>query len=217
MVQQVTVYDENGAAVGMTFPKRAKQLISKQRAVWHDETHTAVQLLAEAKDEVPISACLSDDDADEDVNTPASDDLLLYLAKRHVREKKSLTRHFGAFVVAWPVVGLFYSAIIHNTTHPQAWRMREIGRQLATVRQQVGTVHWWRVDEVERSVQAIFDSLVHPIMYVIFGVMIAWGVWILTRCVIWAKKNKRGRGRKVKPDPVQVEFQRLKGLGAKEF
>ena len=217
MTHQLTVYDENGTHVGMTFPKRARQLVSKQRAVWHDDTHTAIKLLPEAKEEAPLGEYHDNDEIDEIPMSKASDDLLLYLAKRHVREKKNLTRHFIAFIIACIVVPLFYVAIIESTPHPQAWRMIETNRQINTLRSNTRNIDLWRVDALERSVQAIFDNLVHPIMYVIVGVMVAWGVWVFVRYVSWAGKNKRGRNRKSKPDPVQVEFQRLKGLGVEKF
>ena len=47
MSQQITVRDESMAKVGVAFPRRAKQLINKNKARWVDETHTEIVLLGE--------------------------------------------------------------------------------------------------------------------------------------------------------------------------
>jgi len=44
--EQITMLDESLAKVGVTFPRRAKQLVNKQRAYWLDETHTTIVLLS---------------------------------------------------------------------------------------------------------------------------------------------------------------------------
>ncbi len=45
--QQIVVWDENRVKIGNTFPRRAKQLVNKKKAVWLDETHTEILLISE--------------------------------------------------------------------------------------------------------------------------------------------------------------------------
>ena len=47
MSQQITVLDESMAKIGTAFPRRAKQLVNKNKARWSDETHTEIILLEE--------------------------------------------------------------------------------------------------------------------------------------------------------------------------
>jgi len=218
MTQQLTVYDENGVPIGMTFPKRARQLVSKQRALWHDDAHTAIRLLPEAKEEVPLGEYLGDDDMDESPAGSRSDDLLLYLAKRNVREKRNLTKHFVAFIAAWPAIIIFYEVIASNVQRRRLhswWDSAEW--HLDIIRNYVPEESIWAVDSLYFTGRSLINSLTHPIMYGIIGIMIAWGVWIFVRCVNWAIANDRGRAGKTKPDPVQVEYRRLKDMGAGKF
>ena len=44
-MQQIIVNDENHVKIGNTFPRRAKQLVSKQKAKWLDTAHTEIILM----------------------------------------------------------------------------------------------------------------------------------------------------------------------------
>ena len=211
MVQQLTVYDENGAQIGMTFPKRARQLISKQRALWHDDTHNAIRLLPETKEEAPLDEYL-DDDMEETTGFMGSDDLLLYLAKKSVREKRNLIKHVLAYLATWPVIIIFYEIVISNTRHPQHWQIGSINWQLDYIRHYMPYESLWAVNDIEWTMRSFSYSLTHPVMFVIIGAMVAWGGWILTRAVNRVITNYRGRAGRDKPDPVQLEYQRLKSI-----
>ncbi len=99
MVQRITVINDGGAKIGMTFPKRAKQLINKQRAFWRDETHTAIRLLPEIKEESEMNNEISDV-RDIPAVSERSDDLLMYIAKARVKEKERLIKHIAAYAAA---------------------------------------------------------------------------------------------------------------------
>lgn len=213
MVQQLTVYDESGAHVGMTFPKRARQLINKQRALWHNDEHTAIRLLPDAKEDTTMDAYL-DEDLDETIGVTGSDELLLYLARKNVREKRNLLRHVLAYIATWPMIGIFYAAIIESTRHPSYWRLRQLGWQVENLREYVPIESQWILSDIYSWGQRTIDSLLHPIMLIIFGIMIAWGAWILYRVVKRRTATSRVRVRKLKPDPVQLEYQRLKDMNA---
>jgi len=207
MVQQLTVYDENGTQIGMTFPKRARQLISKQRAFWHDDSHTAIRLIPEIKEDIPMEEYL--DDLDKPPMPTGSNDLLLYLAKKNVRDKRKLLKHFLAYIAAWPVIAIFYGAVVNYTAHSTRMRWNNVMRTFEDARIYLPP---WRADNLERQMQTYFNNLTHPIMYIIIGVMIAWGVWILVRTVNHYSAARSRRLLKSKPDPVQVEYQRLKDM-----
>ena len=223
MIEQLTVYDENGAQVGMTFPKRARQLINKQRAVWNDDSHTSIRLLPEVKEEVPVDDYLSEDEYEGSPGFTGSDDLLLYLARKNVREKRNLIRHVMAYIAAWPIVGLFYSRIIIHTLHPSPsrWRtdhMNDMLRDLAYIR----AITWSStsraaINNVYNGLQTLVDQLTHPIMNIIFGIMIAWGFWIAVRIVNHIVMLRSRRAKTTRLDPVQQEYRRLKGMAEMKF
>jgi len=214
MIKQLAVYDEHGAQVGMTFPKRARQLISKQRAVWHDDAHTAIQLVPETKIDIPLEEYL-DDDMEYEAELTQSDDLLLYLAKQNVKQKRRLIKHVIAYIVSWPLVSLFYEAILVNTAHSSYPQWRRIMQQFDRVRWYLSTNQ--QVANLEAELTRFFNNLNHPIIYVVIGAMIAWGVWIFASAVKWFAVRRRRNLYKTKADPVQREYQRLKDRAAMKF
>jgi len=220
MVQQLAVYDESGAQVGMTFPKRARQLISKQRALWHDDSHTAIKLLPEPNEEVAMDVHQEDDldKSKEAVGFAGSDELLMYIAKKNVKEKKNLIKHIIAYILSWPIIVVFYEAVISNTNHPSAesWNRATRAVEAARIQNLNATAHL-SISDAQRAMQAHLNSLTHPIMYIIIGVMIAWGVMILASIVKRIIAYRIQRVSKAKRDPVQMEYQRLKGLSTNKI
>jgi len=208
MIQQLAVYDESGTQIGMTFPKRARQLINKQRAKWHDDTHTSIQLLPDNKEEATVDYL--DNDLDEILDI-GNDDLLLYQAKKNVREKRSLIKHAIAYIATWPIIAIFYSEIVSRTRHPSYARMQEAIHSLDEIRRSLPHFNLFAVDEAERQMMNIINSLTHPLMYMIIGVMVAWGAWIIARVIMRITAN-RTIAQRAKSDPVQMEYQRLKSM-----
>ena len=217
MIDQLAVYDENGTQIGMTFPKRARQLISKQRAVWHDDAHTAIRLLPEPKEEASVDDYL--DDVFDDSPPPAgSDDLLLYLARKNVQEKRNLTRHVIAYILAWPVVAIIYAAVFENTRHPAYWRWRSnFIWALEDIRSYLPEESSWLADNVYRNMSSIVRNLTHPAWHYIICAMLIWGGWITCQAIKRSTRLRAGRTGRVKPDPVQQEYQRLKDMAGVKY
>ena len=219
-MQQLAVYNESGVQVGMTFPKRARQLINKQRALWHDDTHTSIRLLPELKEEA-MDEYLNDELAiEEPPSSTATDDLLLYIARKNVREKRNFLKHLVAYVMAWPLFGLFFATVLENTRHPQHRRLGHLNWNLERLGEYTSGVEnaAWVVDDINRWGQSLFNNhLTHPMFYMIVGALIAWGVWIFVRAVNMRVATRIARERKHKPDPVQMEYKRLKDMGARGY
>jgi len=205
MINQVAVYDDSGAQVGMTFPKRAKQLVSKQRAVWQDDEHRSIKLLA--------------DTIEGDTTAPSpeeSDDLLLYLARKNVREKRNILRHTAAFIVALTILIFFYTNF-GNTLHPSHNSLMSTSNRLETAL--TGHVNPTAIRPVEDAInwlQTIATTYSSPIWYLVFGAVLTWGGWIAIQYSKRAIRHfglRRGpKPKKVKVDPVALEYQRLKNL-----
>ena len=45
MESKIILLDANGTEVGETYSRRARQLVKQQRAVWADDTHTAIKFM----------------------------------------------------------------------------------------------------------------------------------------------------------------------------
>jgi hypothetical protein len=85
---KVTLYDADGKRIGETFSRRARQLVKQQRALWADETHTAIRFLPDAAEPWEMEA-----EPDPGHYTPSSDDALYALAKKRIRSRRILFWH----------------------------------------------------------------------------------------------------------------------------
>jgi len=85
---RIKLYSSDGAQIGETFTRRARQLVKQQRAEWMDDSHTAVQFFPDAEDF----------SADEPVDIPlprspyeAGD--LYEIASRRVKMRRTFVWH----------------------------------------------------------------------------------------------------------------------------
>ena len=215
MVDQLAVFDEKGTQIGMTFPKRARQLVSKQRAIWQDDAHTSIRLLPETKEEAAAMDEFLDDSFDESPGLSGSDDLLLYLARKNVKEKRNLNKHVGAYILAWPVVAIIYYAVFTNTRHSAYWQWRNnFPWALDELRFYLPEEGAWLADHLYWSMLPLVRDLNHPAWYFLVSAMLAWGIWIVASEVKRATRLRSSQMGKAKLDPVQLEYKRLKDMSS---
>jgi hypothetical protein len=106
---KITLFDAENKRVGETFSRRARQLVKQQRAVWTDESHTAIRFLPDAMEtwEMEATGVTASDDLTKDDSAPASReavDIGLYaLAKKRISARRRMF---------WHTLGLFPGVII---------------------------------------------------------------------------------------------------------
>ena len=95
MESKVIMYDASGAEVGETYTRRARQLVKQQRAVWADDTHTAIRFAPDAMEEWEVAPAPPPGAA-----APASDksSALYALAERRVRDRRLIVLHSVALI-----------------------------------------------------------------------------------------------------------------------
>ncbi|MCL2855688.1 MAG: hypothetical protein FWE21_08725 [Defluviitaleaceae bacterium] len=104
-MDKVVIYDQNKNIVGETFPRRAKQLVLKERAMWLNEN--AITLLNAQEEEKMENNQYIDlrETAETPPHHPApSEDLLMHLAKRNIRKRKELLVHIAAFFTSFVIL-----------------------------------------------------------------------------------------------------------------
>jgi hypothetical protein len=103
------VIDENNVKVGKTYNRRARQLVGKQRAVWADDTHTAI-LLSPAVDahEWQVAEAVGGPGESSGSGDEISwDERRLYtLAAKRVRERKRFIWHSVALLPGYLLLAL---------------------------------------------------------------------------------------------------------------
>lgn len=216
LIQQVVVIDENGTQIGMTFPKRAKQLINKQRALWHDEAHTTICLLPEMKEDTILENDFTNRmsaGVEKTIGYAEDNNLLLFLAQKNVTERKNLIKHIMAYVATGIVVVFLYASFFVNSVHPFSSEAWNAIRYLDEIRPLIPESYIGNIDEVDWFINYSTNNYTHPLWYIILGVMFAWGGWITVNVVKRAIRYYMPKFlKKAKPDPIILEYQRLKNM-----
>lgn len=184
-MEKVTVFDHNNQLIGETFPRRAKQLVKKERAYWQDDKCRAICLLEEAdwlykedaemeisnnnensaeinESSVEVSKSIETSLPKEEAATDEVEkDLLMYLAKRNIRLRYNLVYH----IIMWPVAFIVIFFITSNFRAGAGFYL---------------------------------------------GFFFAWGLLILHKFYVLIRIWLGGRSLNV--DPVKVEYERLKTI-----
>jgi hypothetical protein len=106
MEDKVLLFDANNVKIGETFMRRAKQLVSRQRAEWTDESHIAIRFAPDAE-EPPI---VIPEAADE-----SPDDSWIYAAaEKQIRERHNFILHSVAFLPGIFMLFLFTTAFLDS-------------------------------------------------------------------------------------------------------
>jgi len=220
-MKTIILYDKNHERVGETYPRRAKQLIKSGRATWLVEDQSLLLEASyqsypptkeETKPMTDVNLYTNDGSFAEEpeIHHPepeASNELLLYIAKKNVTEKRSFIRHLIAYILAWPVLHTIVFRFFHGMSRYSV--QAEWGR---------ASIH------VVNDVFAGFSAPAHAFTPVAFiqrqnlmwhfalGAMAVWGVWILIRGFKVFRRYLQSRSpRPLKPDPIEKEYQRLMG------
>ena len=112
MEPEITVYDNDNNQIGKTFARRAKQLVSKGRAVWVDDRQCSVVLIdgTDVSEVYPPNGVRfkdlrEDEDWEETYN---ADDALRRLAKERVWRKRALWWHVSGIIFSTFFVFIFF-------------------------------------------------------------------------------------------------------------
>ncbi|MDR3239552.1 MAG: hypothetical protein LBT44_05645 [Clostridiales bacterium] len=114
MDDRVIVNDENNVKIGKTYPRRARQLVHKQRAIWADEMQTAIRLSPTVEDREWVEAepVIEMEIASEAAPASSWDERWLYaLAEKRVRQRKWFIFHSCGLIPGFIVLVLFWSAV----------------------------------------------------------------------------------------------------------
>jgi len=126
LIQQIIVNDANRVRVGSTFPRRAKQLVSKDRAAWLDQAHTEIILTSSKTEGVEMKTGILNENAGGGVDATISrkkdksiiknayrDDVSVVLSSSPIeiiKKSKRRTRelHTAFSIVLWSGAAILY-------------------------------------------------------------------------------------------------------------
>jgi len=242
-IEIITLYDHKSQKIGSTYPRRAKQLVLKERAVWLVEGR-ALQMISDEPSSATIfeeekimidDVYLSNDNIEArpkyrpvsgatgitstvstDTEVTEADSLLLYQARQNVKNKQNLIKHIVAYIITWPLLGIFYAAVLINTVSSFWWRASHIISSLEYVVLYVPEHHSHQVRDAIWFINRHFGHGYVPVIwYMIMGAMLAWSGYIIIRIIKYAARSrakKRAMGKRAKPDPITREYNRLRSI-----
>jgi hypothetical protein len=234
------LYDRHGDKIGSLYPRRAKQLLLKGRADWLEEGRS-LQLVANIRDSSETHEFKEENEmTDEHVYTnngkpiPAAalpaeaadiDGVLLFQARLNIKDKQNLIYHVIAILITILLLGLTHSIRYVDVTHtyhnypqhPDTWIITDSLRNHSPA-----TFRFFVAHEIDMLVsEALYEisqgsHQIHPAWYAAWGAIIFWGCWIFIRVIkrlaYGARVSRVGSIRRVRPDPVMEEYNRLKRM-----
>ena len=102
MENKVLLYNANDVKIGETYIRRAKQLIRQQRAVWADDSQTAVRFAPGME------------------NMDAVDGRLDELVEKRLRERKNFILHSFALIPGFGIL-IGFAAVMSNAMGDYSW------------------------------------------------------------------------------------------------
>jgi len=123
MKPEITILDENKEVVGVTFLRRAKQMVSKNRAMWQDDTQTVICLIPTKNEEelqmdnevvamLHIEEIEKAQQNEEVLQNEERSELLIHLAERNILYKKGTVRQ----ILLFPITFLLVIFLVDNRT-----------------------------------------------------------------------------------------------------
>jgi len=116
MEAKITLYDSNDVKIGETFVRRARQLVKQQKAVWTDNTETALRF---APGMEHTDTALEDEPAPAPVvtETQTQDEAwLVALAEKRLRTRRFFILHSVALFPVWFAIFIFCVGLLHGFT-----------------------------------------------------------------------------------------------------
>ncbi|MCL2415781.1 MAG: hypothetical protein FWD01_03105 [Defluviitaleaceae bacterium] len=196
-MKEISVYDKEDKFLGITFPRRAKNLISKGRAKWTDETQCSIIL-----QEIEIVGI--DDEEFYDPNDPTNEiyqtletyeeyepaypimhetsevneELLLHIASENVKRRRRFYLSLAGFPIALILSTILHDVYVYNVPH------NIFNFQLS--------IEFWRG--------------------FIWGAFVLWGIYLICRFSLIFKERIESKFWRDRPDPIETEFNRLKSM-----
>ena len=219
-MELITLYNQHREKVGETYPRRAKQLVRNGRAAWLEDK-VSLQLIATdqppaLKEEnimVDRNVLPSNDDSQAEkhqLEFVEDDNLLKYLARKNVQDRKNLIKHVIAFCAALLVFNIMMGSTTYELATEARLAVNDLNRVMITQTEEYG----FELRHARRVLQSVY-RMTNPVFVFFGGAMAAWGGWILFCVSVRVYKKFRMRILKIPmPDPVATEYARLKSMAS---
>jgi len=117
MEGKVILLDANGVEIGETYTRRARQLVKQQRAMWANDTHTAIQFAPDPAEDWELPPEFPPEPAPA---LPDKTSVLYAMAAKRIQDRRRLIIHSLIFIPVFILIAIFWDAA-------SGWRMSPMG------------------------------------------------------------------------------------------
>jgi len=108
MEGKVLLFDATGAEIGETYARRARQLVKQQRAIWADDTHTAIQFMPDAEEAWEVHPKAEPTPPAAAAPSSERSSTLYALAERRMRDRRRIIWHSILFIPGYFFIFLLW-------------------------------------------------------------------------------------------------------------
>ena len=116
MESKVLLIDASGTEIGETYSRRARQLVKQQRAIWADDTHTAIRFMPDQDEEWETPR--------EPEPTPRPDktpEVLYAIAEKRIHDRKRMILHSLLLIPGYIAFPILWTILIRGRWHEMSW------------------------------------------------------------------------------------------------
>jgi hypothetical protein len=106
---KVTLYNADNQRIGETFTRRARQLVKQQRALWTDESHTAIRFQPDTEEWETDD--LAKPDSIPTHSAPSTENTLYTLAKKRIATRRRMFWHTLILIPGFVLIALMGEAM----------------------------------------------------------------------------------------------------------
>jgi len=116
MEGKVILLDASGVEIGETYTRRARQLVKQQRAIWADDTHTAIQFAPDSEEEWGLPP----EPKPTPPPTPDKSGALYAIAAKRIQDRRRMIMHSLLFIPGFFLIWMFSEVL-------SGWRLTHAG------------------------------------------------------------------------------------------
>ncbi|MCL2571964.1 MAG: hypothetical protein FWE11_06135 [Defluviitaleaceae bacterium] len=115
MESKVILYDANDTEIGETYSRRARQLVKQQRAIWADDTHTAIKFMPDQTEE------WEEPQEPAKTHTPSTSGALYTLAEKRIKDRRQIILHSIFFIPGYFIISLLWMIATNGRLHHMSY------------------------------------------------------------------------------------------------
>jgi len=116
MESKVLLIDAAGTEIGETYSRRARQLVKQQRAIWADDTHTAIRFMPDQEEEWETTR-----ESDPTPRAEKNPEVLYAIAEKRIRDRRRMILHALALIPGYIAIAIIWAVLNNGRWYETSW------------------------------------------------------------------------------------------------